>query len=289
MTVAFWRRPTSLLAGLVLTAAACAADPLIGVAPLTDATPEGPALQISYSVEGPRLSTASDVVYYLVLDTNGRADDGPRINGAAPRTYPAPDPRAFLPFVRSEDDLLDREPVTVEDSRWTDYVALVQEGGTWAMWHGRRQADGTLTDRVRALTPGTEWGIQDGRTVQLRLPLKDLALPTPMPAQFEANLAVSRRMGGRGHVIDAWRPEPRASVDPNRRNDTGLPGFYRTMSTYSKTYFAIPTTGETRAETDPSAIAVPDLAVGPINALNIVGYSARVTGLASPAPASPAP
>jgi hypothetical protein len=284
VTFAFWRQPTSLLAGLVLTVASCAADPLIGVAPLTDATPEGPTLQVSYTVEGPRLSTASDVVYYLVLDTNGRADDGPRINGAAPRTYPAPDPRAYLPFVRSEDEILDREPVAVENTTWTDYLALVQEGGTWAMWHGRRQADGTVTDRVRALTPGTEWGIQDGRTVQLRLPLKDLALPTPLPAQFEANLAVSRQTGGRGHVIDAWRPEPRAGVDPNRRPDTGLPGFYRTMSTYSKTYFAIPTTGETRAETDTSPIAVPDNAVGPVNALNIVSYSARVTGLASPAP-----
>lgn len=260
---------------LVAAASACKPGPLANVTPLGATTRNIQSLHLEYTVEGQQLATAADVVYYVVLDTNGRPEDGPQFNGAAPLSHPAPDPRSLLPFVRDEADILDRQPAVVDDASWTDYFALSQVGGRWRMWQGRHQADGSVTEQHRQLNPGDEWGIKDGRTVQLRVALSELMMPPRVPSQLEANLAVARRgpEAARILMVDAWRPPAPTVVDPSRRPEAGL---YHISGIYSQAFFVIPTNGETRTDTDASAIAVPGNTVGRADALNVVSYTAHI-------------
>lgn len=171
-------------------------------------------LIFEFSVEGPQLYKGNNVAYYLVLDTDNDANaraDAPLINGPAPLTFPYPDPRSYLPFVRDESAVLDREPVQVPATSWTEFFTLYEDGGQWVMWQGRLNADGTINERYRQLQQDREFGIKDGgKTVQITVPFEQLALPNPLPAdfaQFEANLAVATRGLGdppRGFVIDRW-------------------------------------------------------------------------------------
>jgi hypothetical protein len=161
------------------------------------------------TVEGQALTQANNIAYYFVIDTDGNPETGPLVNGAAPITFPYPDPRSYLPFVRDEAALLDREPVSVPATIWSDYFWLSEEAGAFTMWQARRNADGSINERYRQLQNGREWGIKDGRTIQLTLPfnqLTNLDTDTP-PAQFEANLAVATRALGdpqRGFMIERW-------------------------------------------------------------------------------------
>lgn len=178
-------------------------------------------LIFEYSIEGPQLYKGNNVAYYLVLDTDTDADargDAPLINGPAPNTFPYPDPRSYLPFVRDESAVLDREPVQVPATSWTEFFTLYEDAGQWVMWQGRRNADGTVNERYRQLQQDREFGIKDGgKTVQITVPFEQLSLPNPIPAelvQIEANLAVATRGLGdppRGYVIDRWLQVPNSS------------------------------------------------------------------------------
>lgn len=183
-----------------------------------------PTLIFSYSVEGGPLVQSSNIGYYLVVDTGYRApgqpaatpSEAPLVNGPAPLTFPFPDPRAWVPFVRDDATaLLDVEPVPVPRTYFTDYFVLYAEAGSMVMWQGRRNDDGTVNDRYRQLQNGREWGMSDEKTVSITLPLNQLHLPpgpdgtgTTLPPQMNANLCVaSRALSGsppRGYVIDRW-------------------------------------------------------------------------------------
>jgi sarcosine oxidase delta subunit len=131
------------------------------------------------------------------------------VNGPAPLTHPYPDPRSYLPFVRDEKDILDREPVAVPDTHWNDYFWLTENAGTMEMWQARRNPDGTINERFRQLQNGREWGMKDARTIQLTLPFSFLSNinPDTPPTQIEANLAVGTRAlsnQSRGFMIERW-------------------------------------------------------------------------------------
>lgn len=272
----------SFLTAITLAAqslSACGPDPFLGIVPLGDA-PANQSLSIAYSVADARLSTMPGVTYYLVLDANGNPEDGPLVNGPAPLSHPAPDARAFLPFVRSEADILDREPIVIRDTAWTDYFALSLENGAWAMWQGRRRPDGTVDDRYRQLQMGTEWSIQEGRTVQLRVSLSDLQVTGSMPAQLEANVAVTTRKGNtqRAFLVDFALPNPRApqepSVDPfGVPMPSVAPVFLAPDSTR---FLTILTNGEARSDNLGADVAIPAHVDGHAPALNLVSFTARV-------------
>jgi hypothetical protein len=124
-------------------------------------------------------------------------------------TFPYPDPRSYVPFVRDESAVLDREPVAVPNTYWSDYFWLTDNAGTMEMWQARRTAAGTINERYRQLQNGREWGIKDGRTIQITLPFNQLTnmdTDTP-PPQIEANLAVATRAlanQSRGYMIERW-------------------------------------------------------------------------------------
>lgn len=167
-----------------------------------------PTLIFEFSVEGDALARGNNVAYYFALDTAGTPEDGPLVNGPAPLSFPYPDPRSYLPFVRDESAVLDREPVAVPNTVWTDFFALFEEAGQRVMWQGRRNPDGSINERYRLLQEGREWGIKNGKTIQLTLPFDQL---TNYPAfterpQIEANLAVGTRGldTQRGWVIERW-------------------------------------------------------------------------------------
>lgn len=202
----FVRTFSTLLAAIALgpAAAGCAYN-ATGTAP--------PKMLIfEFSVEGATMLQSQNWAYYLVIDTNGRPDDGPMINGPTPQQYPYPDPRAYLPFVRDEQAILDREPVAVPNTYWSTYFAIYEEAGQWVVWQGRPNPDGTINERDRQLQKGREWGFKDTRTFQLTLPftlIRDPGQPTEAadPAQWEANLAVAKRGSGgysRDYVIERW-------------------------------------------------------------------------------------
>jgi hypothetical protein len=164
------------------------------------------------TVEGPTLTQANNIVYYFVVDTDGNPETGPLVNGPVPRSFPYPDPRSYVPFVRDESPqyVLDREPVAVPPTVWQDYFWLTEEAGAFVMWQARRDpTTGVINERFRQLQNGREWGIKDGRTIQITLPFNQLSLAnadTP-PAQIEANLAVATRALGndqRGFMIERW-------------------------------------------------------------------------------------
>lgn len=170
-----------------------------------------PTLIFEASVEGQQLTQANNIAYYFVLDTSGKTntDTGPFVNGPAPLTHPYPDPRSYLPFVRDEKDILDREPVAVPNTEWTDYFWLTENAGTMEMWQARRNADGTINERFRQLQNGREWGMKDPRTIQITVPFNQLSFADPNnpPPQFKANLAVATRAlanQSRGFVIERW-------------------------------------------------------------------------------------
>lgn len=271
-----------------LSLSACGPDPFLAIRPLTG-LPADQSLSVAYSVAGARLSTTPGVTYYLVVDANGIPEDGPLVNGPAPLSHPAPDARAFLPFVRSEADILDREPIAIRDTAWTDYFALSLENGAWAMWQGRRRPDGTVDDSHRQLQMGTEWSIQDGRTVQLRLNLSDLQLPAAVPPQFEANVAVTTRKGGndqRASVVDFWTPL-RRRVDVPSQNPEGNPTSTILVATESTEFLTIPTNGDSRTEDLGPDVAIPTNVEGLATALDLVSFTARVerrVPASSPAP-----
>jgi hypothetical protein len=260
-----------------MSLSACGPDPFLGILPL-GGTPAAQSLSVEYSVADLRLSTTPGVTYYLILDTNGNPDDGPLVNGPAPLSHPAPNPRAFLPFVRSEADILDREPVAIRDTAWTDYFALTLENGEWAMSQGRRRPDGTVADRHRHLQMGSEWSIQDGRTVQLRVSLSNLQLPAAMPAQLEANVAVTTRKGGniqRASVVDFWTPYRRRAEGPSRDPEGNpMPPTFVTME--STEFLTIPTNGDLRSVDLGPDVAVPTSVDGLATALDLVSFTARV-------------
>ncbi|MEB3196254.1 MAG: hypothetical protein VKP62_03530 [Candidatus Sericytochromatia bacterium] len=165
-----------------------------------------------FSVEGDRLVPSPNWAYYLVIDTNGNPEDAPLVNGPAPLQFPYPDPRAYLPFVRDERSILDREPVAVPNSVWSTYFALYEEAGQFVLWQGRPNADGTINERDRQLQQGREWTIKDNKTLQLTLPftlIREPGKPSDFedPPQWEANLAVALRGNARwsrDFVIDRW-------------------------------------------------------------------------------------
>jgi hypothetical protein len=265
---------------LALSLSACGPDPFLAIQPLAGAS-ANPHLSVAYSVADFRLSTTPGVTYYLVLDANGNPEDGPLVNGPAPLSHPAPDPRAFLPFVRSEADILDREPFVIRDTAWTDYFALSLENGGWTMWQGRRRPDGTVADRHRQLQMGSEWSIQDGRTVLLRLNLSDLQLPGPVPAQLEANIAVTTRKGGntqRAFLVDFAHPNPRPSQEPDTR-PAGAPFPFTSPASYSpdsSRFISIPTNGDLRSENLAPELAIHANVDGHSSALDLVSFTARV-------------
>lgn len=160
----------------------------------------------------------SDIAYYFVIDTNGDPDDGPRINGGTPFTNPFPDARSYLPFVRDERAILDRQVQSVPNTAWTTFFALYPEiGGTeFVCWQGRANDDGTINERARQLNKGREWNIVNGKTWQLTLPFT-LLRPPGAPDDFEdksrweANLAVAWKGAGRQAsqiVIERWNQVP---------------------------------------------------------------------------------
>lgn len=269
----------SFLTAITLAAqslSACGPDPFLGIVPLGDA-PANQSLSIAYSVADARLSTMPGVTYYLVLDANGNPEDGPLVNGPAPLSHPAPDARAFLPFVRTEADILDREPIAIRDTAWTDYFALSLENGAWEMWQGRRRPDGTVDARHRQLQMGTEWSIQEGRTVQLRVSLSDLQVTGSMPAQLEANVAVTTRKGNtqRAFVVDFWTPY-RSRVEVPSQNPEGNPTSTMLVATESTEFLTIPSNGESRTESLGADVAIPAHVDGHAPALDLVSFTARV-------------
>lgn len=196
--------------------AALALGPIAGAGCAYNATGTAPpkVLIFEFSVSGATMLQSQNWAYYLVIDTHGNPDDGPMINGPTPQQFPYPDPRAYLPFVRDEEAILDREPVAVPKTVWSTFFALFEEAGQWVVYQGRANTDGsgTINERDRRLQQGREWGIKDNKTLQLTLPftlLRDPGLPseTADPPQWEANLAVAKRgQGGfsRDYVIERW-------------------------------------------------------------------------------------
>jgi hypothetical protein len=220
-----WLRPGL---GALLAAASVALAASGGCAYNTQAeNPQGrQTLIFEYSVEGDRLTQANNLAYYFVVNTDPGADQqsAPLVNGPAPNTYPYPDPRSYLPFVREDatnTQALDRQPgqPIFPATNWTDFFALYDVAGEFQMWQGRKitNPDGTyrVNEKYRQLQNGREWGIRDGRTVQLTIPFNQLSTPAPqangspapLPSQFNCNLAVATRGeggAGRGFMIERW-------------------------------------------------------------------------------------
>lgn len=169
-------------------------------------------LIFEFAVEGDTLLPSPNWAYYLVIDTNGKPEDGPLVNGPAPLQYPYPDRRAYLPWVRDESAVLDRDTIQVPNTVWSTFFALYEENGSFVVWQGRPNKDGTIDERVRQLQKGREWGLKDGKTLQLQLPftlIRDPGLPSNFvdPPQWEANLCVAKRGNGnnfRTFTIDRW-------------------------------------------------------------------------------------
>ncbi len=203
---------TMLASGAALST--CAALTLGGGGCAYNATGTAPPKQLifEFSVEGESLLQSQNWAYYLVIDTNGRPDDGPLINGPAPQQQPYPDPRSYLPFVRDESAFLDRETLPVPNTYWSTYFALYEENGQFVVWQGRPLPDGTINERDRPLQKGREWGILNNKTLQLNLPftlIRDPGVPAEAddPPQWEANLAVAKRGSGgfsRDFTIERW-------------------------------------------------------------------------------------
>ena len=197
--------------GLILTAC-CLGSTTVGCAYNATGLAPPKTLIFEYSIEGPAFVQSADKAYYFVLDTKGKPEDGPLINGSAPLSFPFPDPRAYLPFARDERAILDRDPISVPDSVWDTYFALYEEAGQFVVWQGRPNPDGTVNERVRQLQKGREWGFTNERTLQLTLPFTlirspDLAPDAEDPPEWEANLAVAPRSGGRlsrDYIIERW-------------------------------------------------------------------------------------
>jgi hypothetical protein len=179
-----------------------------------NATGSDPPKQLifEFALEGDTLLPSPNWAYYLVIDTNGKPEDGPLVNGPAPLQYPYPDPRSYLPWVRDESAVLDREPVSIPNTYWSTFFALYEENGQFVVWQGRPNPDGTINERVRQLQKGREWGLKDGKTLQLQLPftlIRDVGSTDDAvdPPQWEANLCVANRGSGRlsrDFVIDRW-------------------------------------------------------------------------------------
>lgn len=243
--------PLALL-GLV---AGCALDPVTSV-PALQAAPGGEkSLTLSYTVEGKRLAAIEGVAYYAIVDANGEAADGPLVNGPAPKSFPMPDARAYLPFVRDQRTVLDRTPQEVKDSSWTDFFALYAQNGQLVMWQGRRSMDGSVNEFYRQLQPGTEWGIVNGNTVQLTVPLSKLRTGPSAPGELEVNFAVAMRPpAGSASLIDFWRPSAAGS----------------------DAFVVLPGSGEAVSDSDPSRVALPGNTVGDGSALNLVNITAQV-------------
>lgn len=206
------RKPRTLLTALAALATGAALS--LGGGCAYNATGVAPpkVLIFEFSVEGETFIPSPNWAYYLVIDTNGKPDDGPLINGPAPLQYPYPDPRSYLPFVRDEQAVLDREPIAVPPTYWSTYFALYEEAGQFVLWQGRPNPDGTINERDRQLQKGREWGIKDNKTLQLTLPftlIRDPGMPAEAddPPQWEANLAVAKRGSGgysRDYTIERW-------------------------------------------------------------------------------------
>ena len=201
----FARPLSALLATLAFATGPGCAYNATGVAP-----PK--VLIFEASLEAPPFLQSQNWAYYFVIDTNGRPDDGPMINGPAPLQFPYPDPRSYLPFVRDEQAVLDREPVAVPNTHWSTFFALFEQAGEFVVFQGRPNADGTINELERRLQKGREWGFKDDRTIQFQLPftmLRDPGTPAEAddPPQWEANLAVAHRGSGRlsrDFTIERW-------------------------------------------------------------------------------------
>jgi hypothetical protein len=152
------------------------------------------------------------------------------------------------------------------------------------MWQGRRRPDGTVEDRHRQLAMGSEWSIQDGRTVQLRVGLSALQLTGPVPAQLEANVAVTTRNGNtqRAFVVDFWTPY-RSRVEVPSQNPEGNPTSTMLVATESTEFLTIPTNGESRNVDLGTDVARPAHVDGHAPALDLVSFTARV----GPVPLAP--
>lgn len=234
--------------------AGCLADPVTSVPALQAATSSEKTLTLSYTVEGKRLAAIEGVAYYAIVDADGEASDGPLVNGPAPKSFPMPDARSYLPFVRDERTVLDRSATAVKDSSWTDFFALYPQNGKLVMWQGRRSMDGGVNEFFRQLQEGSEWGIVNGNTVQLSVPLSKLETGGASPAELEVNFAVALRPpSGSPSLIDFWRPS----------------------TTGSDAFVVVPTSADTLSESDPSRVALPGNTVGDGAALNVVSYTAR--------------
>lgn len=200
---------------LALCTAGCAPNPLSAVAPLGATTTSEKALRFEFTVAGSQIEATDGLWYYVVLDADGQPSDGPLVHGASPLSFPYPDVRSYLPFVRDESHVLDRHPIAVPATSWTDYLALGVEAGRLTAWQGRLNPDGSVNHRVRELKNGTEWGIQ-GNKVQLVVPLSWLASGSQVPAQLEANLAVgvwpeadtAEPGSGYRSLVERWSADP---------------------------------------------------------------------------------
>lgn len=192
----------TLLAGAISLSAGCAYN-ATGIPPRA-------TLIFEYSIEGSQLYKGNNLAYYLVVNARpvegqgaeGNEQQAPLVNGPAPLTYPYPDPRSYLPWVRDQRDFLDIQPINVPQTYWTDYFSLHEEAGQFVMWQGRRNDDGSVNERYRQLQEGREWGIINNKTIQITVPFDQLNFENPStpPAEVPANLAVALRN------LDAPRP-----------------------------------------------------------------------------------
>lgn len=206
----------------------CAADVSATVSPSAAAsaaaTSKGLTMVVEATVAGTNLRPRSDAAYYFVLAAPTPAGEGPLVNGPAPKQYPYPDPRAYLPFVRDEAAVLDRDYIQVPPSTWTHFWVLTEEAARPVVWEGRRNADGTVNERVRQLTAGTEWEIVGGKTWKLVLPVPRLDGGSPLFSTWTANLATAKR--STGDVIDRWGQVPNQKIEIGAR--LGEQPFYDT-------------------------------------------------------------
>lgn len=203
------------LAALALApvAEACAYNASQTLSPIT--------FQFEWTVENGPLVRSPNLAYYFVLDTKGEATDGPLVNGPAPLTFPFPDPRSYLPFIRDEAQVLDRETVAVPSTKWDMFFALYEEAGAFVLWQGKFNADGTVNERFRQMQDGREWAVgADNKSLRITLPLpvmfnKASVKQEELPTQWEANLAVALRGQGRlsrQFVVERWGRVPNATI-----------------------------------------------------------------------------
>ena len=240
---------------LVLCTASCAPNPLSTAGPLGVITSSEKALRFDFTVAGNQIEVAEGLGYYLVLDSDGQPSDGPLANGAAPLTFPFPDARSYLPFVRDESQVLDRNPVLATPTSWTDYFVLGQEAGRLTMWQGQLNPDGSVNARVRELKNGTDWGVQ-GNKVQVVVPLSWLASGSRVLSQLEANLAVGVR--------------PEATTEPR----SGLRALVERWSADPSTFISITTDGAIQRGEDASPFPLYPEKLGP----GLDGQRANFTG-----------